>query len=119
MCVNYKPKSKEVVSALTGADISYTPDWAEEVWQDYAAPVVRAGQEGEPELIVATYGMVPRGRAQDGEDAALLLAVVGADQREISAADIGMFAGKKQPESPCLCGRKRFYFRFAENRKSF
>jgi len=66
MCVNYKPTSKEVVSALTGADTSYTPNWPEEVWQDYSAPVVRAGQEGEPELHVGTYGMVPKRKMQEG-----------------------------------------------------
>lgn len=66
MCVNYKPPLKNAVAALTGADISYTPDWSEEVWQDYAAPVVRAGQKGEPELIVGTYGMVPKRKMQDG-----------------------------------------------------
>ncbi|TDY84974.1 UNVERIFIED_ORG: SOS response associated peptidase (SRAP) [Herbaspirillum seropedicae] len=66
MCVNYKPTPKEAVSALTGADTSYTPDWPKEVWQDYAAPVVRAGEEGEPELIVGTYGMVPKRKMQEG-----------------------------------------------------
>ncbi|WP_432239889.1 SOS response-associated peptidase [Herbaspirillum robiniae] len=66
MCVNYKPTAKEIVSAMTGADTSYTPDWPDEVWQDYAAPVVRAGEHGEPELIVGTYGMVPKRKMQPG-----------------------------------------------------
>jgi hypothetical protein len=68
MCVNYKPTPKSMITALTGADTSATPDWPEETWQDYAAPAVRAGLDGEPELIVATYGMMPRrkpGRTAD------------------------------------------------------
>lgn len=66
MCVNYKPAGKAVVASLTGADTYSTPDWPDEVWQDHAAPVVRAGQEGEPELIVGTYGMVPKHKLQEG-----------------------------------------------------
>lgn len=66
MCVNYKPASKEVVSTLTGAGTSGTPDWPDEVWQDYDAPLVLAGQEGEPELIVGTYGMVAKQGMREG-----------------------------------------------------
>ncbi|WP_044529436.1 SOS response-associated peptidase family protein [Herbaspirillum sp. B65] len=66
MCVNYKPAAKEVVASLTGVDTSGTPDWSEEVWQDYEAPIVGAGQEGEPELIVGTYGMVPKRKMREG-----------------------------------------------------
>lgn len=66
MCVNYKPTTKAAVSALTGADTSNTPDWSDEVWQDYDAPIVRAGQDGEPEIIVGTYGMVPKRKMREG-----------------------------------------------------
>jgi putative SOS response-associated peptidase YedK len=66
MCVNYKPTPKSEITTLTGADTSATPDWPDETWQDYAAPVVRAGLEGEPELIVGTYGMMPRRKLQPG-----------------------------------------------------
>ncbi|EJN01746.1 SOS response-associated peptidase [Herbaspirillum sp. YR522] len=60
MCLNYKAGSKEIVAGLTGADIDGASSWSDEIWQDYAAPVIRAGQGGAPELIVGTYGMVPR-----------------------------------------------------------
>lgn len=66
MCVNYKPTSKAVVASLTGADTSATPDWPEETWQDYAAPLVRAGSQGEAELVVGTYGMIPKRRMESG-----------------------------------------------------
>lgn len=66
MCVNYKPASKQTVTELTGADTSGTPDWPDETWQDYAAPVVRADERGEPELIVGTYGMIPKRKMEPG-----------------------------------------------------
>jgi putative SOS response-associated peptidase YedK len=66
MCVNYKPASKPTVAELTGADISATPDWPEETWQDYAAPLVRADEGGAPELVVGTYGMIPKRKLEPG-----------------------------------------------------
>nr|WP_288409161.1 SOS response-associated peptidase family protein [uncultured Herbaspirillum sp.] len=36
------------------------------MWQDYAAPILRAGQRGEPELIFGTYGMVPKRKLKEG-----------------------------------------------------
>lgn len=60
MCLNYKATSKELVAGLTGAAIDCASSWADEIWQDYAAPVIRAGSGGAPELIVGTYGMVPK-----------------------------------------------------------
>src|SRR5450830_1228337 len=56
MCVNYAPTRKEVIDVLVNVDVSGVPDWPAEVWQDYAAPIIRAGLDGEPELIVGTYG---------------------------------------------------------------
>lgn len=66
MCINYKPPTKDVVAAMTGADPSYSENWPEETWQDYAAPIVRAGEDREPELIVGTYGMIPKRKQQPG-----------------------------------------------------
>ncbi|KAF1047994.1 MAG: hypothetical protein GAK35_00414 [Herbaspirillum frisingense] len=66
MCVNYKPANKQTVAELTGADTSGTSDWPEDTWQDYAAPIVRADERGEPELIVGTYGMIPKSKMEPG-----------------------------------------------------
>ena len=60
MCVNYKPTDAEMLTSMT----CLVPDpqqlWKSEVWQDYAAPIIRADEEGEMSLLVATYGMVPK-----------------------------------------------------------
>ncbi|WP_050463294.1 SOS response-associated peptidase [Herbaspirillum autotrophicum] len=60
MCVNYAPTRKERIDALVKVFTTGLPDWPGEVWQDYAAPIIRAGNDGAPELIVGTYGMLPK-----------------------------------------------------------
>ena len=60
MCVNYAPTRKERIDALVQVFTADLPDWPAEVWQDYAAPIIRAGNEGAPELLVGTYGILPK-----------------------------------------------------------
>ena len=40
-------------------------EWKSETWKDYAAPIVRKSDQGR-ELLLATYGMVPRERVPRG-----------------------------------------------------
>lgn len=103
MCVNYKPTPKSVVTALTGADTTATPDWPEETWQDYAAPVVRAGVDGQPELIVGTYGMLPRRKMQHG----LQLSTMNA--RAETIGEKRSFASAWQRVQTCLLPTAWFY----------
>jgi putative SOS response-associated peptidase YedK len=62
MCVNFRPPPPEELEALLGAlaDLYRDWDWARETWKDYEAPIVRAGADGRRELVLASYGMVPR-----------------------------------------------------------
>jgi len=62
MCVNFRPPPPEELKALLGAlaDLYRDWDWARETWKDYEAPIVRAGADGRRELMLASYGMVPR-----------------------------------------------------------
>lgn len=103
MCVNYKPTPKSMITALTGADTSATPDWPEETWQDYAAPAVRAGLEGEPELIVATYGMMPRRKLQAG------LQISTMNARAETIAEKRSYAGPWRQARTCLLPMQWFY----------
>jgi putative SOS response-associated peptidase YedK len=66
MCVNYSPPPKDTVARMTGADVTSSPDWPEDVWQDAIAPIVRADARGAPELLVGSYGMIPRERMPQG-----------------------------------------------------
>jgi putative SOS response-associated peptidase YedK len=66
MCINYRPTDAEILEAMTGLSPAGLPPWKAEVWQDYAAPIVRAGEANKPELVLATYGMVPKRRAPPG-----------------------------------------------------
>jgi putative SOS response-associated peptidase YedK len=89
-------------SPPTGADTSATPDWPDETWQDYAAPVVRAGLEGEPELIVGTYGMMPRRKLQPG------LQISTMNARAETIGEKRSYAGSWRQGHTCLC-RQCFY----------
>jgi putative SOS response-associated peptidase YedK len=62
MCVNYRPPLPEQLDMVLGAlvDLYRDWDWASETWKDYEAPIVRAGVDGQRELCLASYGMVPR-----------------------------------------------------------
>lgn len=66
MCVNYKPTDAEMLTAMTGLVTDPAQPWKPEVWQDYSAPIIRAGADGEPELLVASYGLVPKDKMPPG-----------------------------------------------------
>ena len=60
MCVNYLPPKREQFRYF---DVEPpNDDWRDEVWQDYSAPIILAGENGEREARLATYGMVPKTR---------------------------------------------------------
>lgn len=60
MCVNYLPPKREQFRYF---DVEPPNDeWRDEVWQDYAAPIILVGENGEREAKLATYGMVPKSR---------------------------------------------------------
>jgi len=66
MCGNYRPTSAELLESMSGVSADHLGLWKEEVWQDYAAPVIRAGEHGEREVILGTYGMIPKRKAPPG-----------------------------------------------------
>jgi putative SOS response-associated peptidase YedK len=41
-------------------------EWRDEVYQDYPAPIIRRGEDGGPESVIATFSMVPRKRIPPG-----------------------------------------------------
>lgn len=60
MCVNYLPPKREHFRYF---DVDPPSDeWRDEVWQDYAAPIILAGENGKRKAKLATYGMVPKSR---------------------------------------------------------
>jgi len=60
MCVNYKPTDAEQLAAMIGKPTSHLPPWKEQVFQDYDAPIIRRGEAGEAEILLANYGMIPK-----------------------------------------------------------
>jgi hypothetical protein len=59
MCVNYAPPKREVFD-LFELPVPKEMAWQAETYQDYDAPIIRRSQEGSKEVILASYGMVPK-----------------------------------------------------------
>lgn len=62
MCVDYKPPSKDEIQTHFRAIFTGDQTWGSEAYQDYQAPIIRAGNDGERIAVVGTYGMVPKKR---------------------------------------------------------
>jgi putative SOS response-associated peptidase YedK len=62
MCTNYRTTSRDIMRYMLDMDIELAgmDDWPGEVWKDYPAPILRMNQEGSPECVLASYGIVPR-----------------------------------------------------------
>ena len=64
MCVNYVTVSRKILYDVFDAPIYSDVDWRNEAYQDYLAPIIRAGGTetgtGQREVLVASYGMVPK-----------------------------------------------------------
>lgn len=59
MCVDYTPPKREKLDLFAPLPLPKDLEWPKETWQDYVAPIVRRGESGR-ELVLATYGMVPK-----------------------------------------------------------
>jgi putative SOS response-associated peptidase YedK len=59
MCVNYTPTRKEALADF-GVNGQQLDDYKAETWQDYAAPIIRHSNHGEREVMLASYGMIPK-----------------------------------------------------------
>lgn len=60
MCVNYKPPTRDELQTLFGVLVPENLTWPGETWQDYAAPIIRRSEGGGREIVVGSYGMVPK-----------------------------------------------------------
>lgn len=65
MCVNYKtPSPTELVETFKVE--APAAEWKEEVWQDYAAPII-VNREGQTKAVLASYGMLPKDKQPQGK----------------------------------------------------
>ena len=60
MCVNYQPVTRDDLEAWFGIPVPESLDWPDETWQDYAAPIIVAGEGEQRQLKLGSYGMVPK-----------------------------------------------------------
>jgi putative SOS response-associated peptidase YedK len=64
MCVNYIPIPKRLVLSHFAAG-EPKANWPDEVWQDYAAPMIVHGRQGR-QAVVANYGFLPKAKLPHG-----------------------------------------------------
>ncbi|SMC19781.1 Putative SOS response-associated peptidase YedK [Andreprevotia lacus DSM 23236] len=65
MCVNYRSLPAQTLQQYMNLPV-IDSGWADEVWQDYAAPIVVTGERGDTEVLLASYGMVPKRKLPPG-----------------------------------------------------
>ncbi|GHD59906.1 SOS response-associated peptidase [Jeongeupia chitinilytica] len=65
MCVNYLPTPRAVLIQHFKVP-DPLGDWPDEVWQDYLAPIIIQGDDGQPKALVASYGMIPKRKIKPG-----------------------------------------------------
>lgn len=65
MCTSYKTGRDIDFNALFDVDPP-TGEWRDEVYKDYAAPIVLRGEDGAPAARLATFGLVPQAHIPEG-----------------------------------------------------
>jgi len=59
MCVNYLTPSPAVFANHFNA-APPAEGWPPEVFQDYLVPIIRRGPDGSRQVVMASFGMIPR-----------------------------------------------------------
>lgn len=60
MCVNYRPANRGELENWFGVAIPPDLEWPAETWQDYSAPFITRSADGGRQVLVGSYGMVPK-----------------------------------------------------------
>jgi putative SOS response-associated peptidase YedK len=66
MCTNYAAARKQTFEKYYGVEPP-AAEWREEIYQDYAAPILRRGADGGREAVLATFGMIPKDKVPAGK----------------------------------------------------
>ncbi len=66
MCVNFVPPTQQQIKTYFSTALAIEHEaWPAETWQDYAAPVITAGEQAR-RALVGSYGMIPKRRLPEG-----------------------------------------------------
>lgn len=60
MCINFLTVGKQTLQDHFDVLVNSPGEWADEVYQDYAAPIIVTARSGKRAAVAASYGMVPR-----------------------------------------------------------
>lgn len=102
MCTNFMPSLLQKVVDGFRAAVQPGSEWSDDIYQDYAAPVIRA-VDGERVVSLATFGMVPKARMQPGVRISTLNA------RAETIAQKPSFASAWKAGQVCLVPMRWFY----------
>ncbi|MFZ6874023.1 SOS response-associated peptidase family protein [Undibacterium sp. Di27W] len=65
MCINFVPTRKEKLDYFN-ARSAQLPEWEEETWQDYHAPILLHDAAGNRQALLGAYSMIPKTKMQAG-----------------------------------------------------
>ena len=60
MCVNYTPSRRDALEKHFAVNTDSLPEWKPEVWQDYAAPIIKPDHTGQREVVLAGFGLIAK-----------------------------------------------------------
>ncbi|MFZ6767815.1 SOS response-associated peptidase [Undibacterium sp. Di26W] len=65
MCTHYTPSRADHIAYFeaTGHDLD---DWHRETWPDYSAPIIMHGTSGNREVVLGSYGLMPKSKLPPG-----------------------------------------------------
>ena len=66
MCVNFRPPKPQELIDHFHVDIESGATWPAETWKDYPAPIIRQDANGVRQVVIGTYGMVPKKHIPEG-----------------------------------------------------
>jgi putative SOS response-associated peptidase YedK len=102
MCVNYVPVKRQ---GLEHFDVAAPQgEWPDEVWQDYAAPIIVSQPNGGRSALLATYGMIPQTRYEKPADKRNTV-----NARAETIGEKPAFAGAWRAGQLCLVPVEKFF----------
>ena len=104
MCVNFTPSTKTDLIQHFQVKVPESLVWKEEVWQDYAAPIIRHNAQHERQVQLAYYSMIPKHHIPAG-----IKRFSTMNARAETLAQLRSFAPAWQSGQRCLVPLQNFF----------
>jgi putative SOS response-associated peptidase YedK len=104
MCVNFTPSSKTDLAQHFQVKVPESFEWKEEVWQDYAAPIILHTAQHTRQVQLAHYSMIPKHHIPAGVKRFSTM-----NARAETLAQLRSFAPAWQSGQRCLVPLQNFF----------